>query len=143
MKKLKKAPDGLEWKGLKAKHSPQRMHSIFITCSEVEKKVPINILNIFMSFHSIHKIFIGDLKKEYNLFSAKNFGRNFYHRKNFCKNMDFRAFKKVKKWSTIHKNISTEMISKYMCLRAWKRVKNRFTHNSADSDGRNRPIRPI
>ena len=108
-----------------------------------KKKVPINILNIFMSFHSIHKIFIGDLKKEYNFFSAKNSGRNLYHRRNFCKNMDFRAFKKVKKWSTIHKNLSTEMISKYMCLRAWKTPKNRFTHNSADSDGRNRPIRPI
>ena len=100
-------------------------------------------MNIFMTFDPIREIFTGDLKEAYKFFSAKNFSRNFYHRRNFCQNMVFRAFKKVKKWSTIHKNLLKQMISEYMYLRAWKTPKNRFTHNSADSDGRNRPIRPI
>jgi len=96
-----------------------------------------------MSFDPIHKIFTGDLKEVYKFFSATNFGRNFYHRRNFYQNMDFRSFKNVKKRSTIHKNIATWMRSENMCPRTWKTPKNRFTHNSADSDGRNRPIRPI
>ena len=46
-----------------------------------------------MSFDPIHEMFIGDVKEAYKFFSAKNFGRNFYHDKNLPKR-EFLSFEK-------------------------------------------------
>ena len=78
-----------------------------------------------------------------SFFSTKNFGRNFYHDRNFYPNVNFGMLKKVKNRSTVNKYVATWSKSWNMCPMSWKTPKNRFTCNSADSDGRNRPIRPI
>ena len=76
--------------------------------SEVEKKVPINILNIFMSFYSIHKIFIGDLKKEYNFFFRKKFWQKFLPSQKFLPKYVFSSFEKVQKM-VVNPQISTHI----------------------------------
>ena len=50
-----------------------------------------------MSFHSIHKIFIGDLKKEYNFFFRKKFWQKFLPSQKFLKKHGFSSFQKCGK----------------------------------------------
>ena len=78
-----------------------------------------------------------------SFFPAKKFGRNFYRDRNFYPNVNFGMLKKVKNRSAVNKYVATPSKSWNTCPMSWKRVKNRFTYISADSDGRNRPIRPI
>ena len=88
--------------------------------------------------------YLQEIQSRYiKFFSTKNFGRNFYHDRNFYPNVNFRILKKVENRSSVNKYVATWSKSWNSCPMSWKRVKNRFTYNSADSDGRNWPIRPI
>ena len=88
--------------------------------------------------------YLQEIQSRYiNFFCTKNIGRNFYHDRNFYSSVNFRILKKVENRSSVNKYVATWSNSWNSCPMSWKRVKNRFTYNSTDSDGRNRPIRPI
>ena len=50
-----------------------------------------------MSFHPIHKIFIGDLKEEYNFFFRKKFWQKFLPSQKFLPKHGFSKFQKCEK----------------------------------------------